>query len=114
MLTLLHLSDLHITTADAGTQFDRDSNIRDALLADLGRDGRTNFDAILITGDIACPVASYPGANAHRRPPCNPPSRNKNRRKVSQTTLPPAKNQNQPHSRIRPVLQGTNVPPGAG
>ncbi len=31
MLTLLHLSDLHITTADAGTQFDRDFKIREAV-----------------------------------------------------------------------------------
>jgi predicted phosphodiesterase len=52
MLTFLHLSDLHITATDAGTQFDRDTKIRDALLADLGKDGRTAFDAILVTGDI--------------------------------------------------------------
>lgn len=53
MLTFLHLSDLHITCADAGTQFDRDLKIREALIDDLGKDGRTNFDAILVTGDIA-------------------------------------------------------------
>lgn len=53
MLTFLHLSDLHITTKDAGTQFDRDLKIRQALLDDLGIEGRTNFDAILVTGDIA-------------------------------------------------------------
>ncbi len=53
MLTFLHLSDLHITTEDAGTQFDRDLKIRNALLDDLGAEGRTNFDAILITGDVA-------------------------------------------------------------
>ena len=53
MLTFLHLSDLHITTKDAGTQFDRDLKIRDALLDDLGKEGRTNFDAILVTGDVA-------------------------------------------------------------
>lgn len=53
MLTFLHLSDLHITITDAGSQFDRDLKIREALLADLGREGRTNFDAILVTGDIA-------------------------------------------------------------
>lgn len=52
MLTFLHLSDLHITTTDADSQFDRDVKIRDALLADLGKDGRTNFNAILVTGDI--------------------------------------------------------------
>jgi predicted phosphodiesterase len=53
MLTFLHLSDLHITTEDAGTQFDRDVKIREALLDDLGKDGRTKFDSILVTGDIA-------------------------------------------------------------
>jgi len=53
MLSFLHLSDLHLTTVDAGTQFDADLKIRDALLADLGKDGRTKFDGILVTGDIA-------------------------------------------------------------
>ncbi len=53
MLTFLHLSDLHITTMDAGTQFDRDVKIRQALLDDLGIEGRTNFDAILVTGDVS-------------------------------------------------------------
>lgn len=53
MLTFLHLSDLHITTQDAGNQFDRDVKIRKALLDDLGKDGRTDFDAILVTGDVA-------------------------------------------------------------
>lgn len=53
MLTLLHLSDLHFTTADAGSQFDRDVKVREALLADLGVEGRTQFAAILVTGDIA-------------------------------------------------------------
>lgn len=53
MLTFLHLSDLHITTEDAGSQFDRDLKIRQALLDDLGIEGRTAFDAILVTGDIA-------------------------------------------------------------
>lgn len=52
MLTFLHLSDLHISTTDAGSQFDRDLRIRQALLSDLGREGRTKFDAILVTGDI--------------------------------------------------------------
>ena len=53
MLTFLHLSDLHITTNDADSQFDRDLKIRQALLDDLGIEGRTNFDAILVTGDVA-------------------------------------------------------------
>lgn len=53
MLSFLHLSDLHITTNDAGSQFDRDFKIRQALLDDLGIEGRTNFDAILVTGDVA-------------------------------------------------------------
>ena len=53
MLTFLHLSDLHFTTEDADTSFDLDAKIREALLADLGKDERTNFDAIFVTGDIA-------------------------------------------------------------
>jgi DNA repair exonuclease SbcCD nuclease subunit len=53
MLTFLHLSDLHFITDDAGTQYDRDDEIRTALLDDLGKVDRTNFDAILVTGDIA-------------------------------------------------------------
>jgi predicted phosphodiesterase len=53
MLTFLHLSDLHITTEDADGQFDQDAKIRHALLNDLGIEGRTNFDAILVTGDVA-------------------------------------------------------------
>jgi len=52
VLTFLHLSDLHITTEDAGTQFDRDFKIREALLDDLGKEGRTGFDAILVTGTL--------------------------------------------------------------
>jgi 3',5'-cyclic AMP phosphodiesterase CpdA len=51
MITLLHLSDLHFATTDAGTQFDRDVEIRAALLRDL--QGRTGFDAMLVTGDVA-------------------------------------------------------------
>ncbi|MDR4485460.1 MAG: metallophosphoesterase [Nitrospirales bacterium] len=53
MLTFLHLSDLHFTTSGSGSQFDLDLKIRRALLNDLGSNGRTNFDAILVTGDIA-------------------------------------------------------------
>jgi predicted MPP superfamily phosphohydrolase len=53
MLTFLHLSDLHFTVTDADSAFDRDAKIRETLLADLGKDGRTKFDAILVTGDIA-------------------------------------------------------------
>lgn len=53
MLTFLHLSDLHLTTKDAGSQFDLDFKIREALLDDLGKEERTKFDAILVTGDIA-------------------------------------------------------------
>jgi DNA repair exonuclease SbcCD nuclease subunit len=53
MLTFLHLSDLHFITDDAGTQYDRDDEIRAALLDDLGKEERTNFDAILVTGDVA-------------------------------------------------------------
>jgi len=57
MLTFLHLSDLHITTEDAGSQFDQDLRIREALLEDLGKEGRTKFDAIL-AGDYVWPSAS--------------------------------------------------------
>lgn len=53
MLSLLHLSDLHFTTTDAESQFDRDVKVREALLADLGGENRKKFDAILISGDIA-------------------------------------------------------------
>jgi len=53
MLTFLHISDLHITTEDAGSQFDQDVKIRQAMLDDLGIEGRKNFDAILVTGDVA-------------------------------------------------------------
>lgn len=53
MLTFLHMSDLHFISDDAGTQYDRDDEIRAALLDDLGKEGRTDFDAILVTGDIA-------------------------------------------------------------
>jgi predicted MPP superfamily phosphohydrolase len=53
MVTILHLSDLHFTIDAAGTQFDRDAKIRAALLEDLGKEDRKNFDAIVVTGDIA-------------------------------------------------------------
>ena len=53
MLKFLHLSDLHITTTDAGTQFDGDVKIREALMIDLGKEDRNQFDAILVTGDVA-------------------------------------------------------------
>jgi predicted phosphodiesterase len=53
MLTLLHLSDLHFATKDAGSQFDKDDEIRAAIINDLGIDGRTGFDAMLVTGDLA-------------------------------------------------------------
>jgi len=53
MLKFLHLSDLHITTTDAGTQFDGDIKIREALMVDLGKEDRNQFDAILVTGDVA-------------------------------------------------------------
>jgi predicted phosphodiesterase len=52
-MKLLHFSDLHITTTDADTQFDSDAKIREAIMTDIGKNGRTNFDAILVTGDIA-------------------------------------------------------------
>jgi predicted phosphodiesterase len=53
MLTILHISDVHMTTMDQGTQFDEDFKIRQAMLEDLGHSGRSDFDAILVTGDVA-------------------------------------------------------------
>jgi predicted phosphodiesterase len=52
-MKILHFSDAHITTTDAGNQFDHDSKIRAAIMDDLGKEGRITFDAILVTGDIA-------------------------------------------------------------
>jgi predicted MPP superfamily phosphohydrolase len=53
MLNFLHISDLHLTATDADNQFDHDLKIREALLDDVGRDGRTCFDGIFVTSDIA-------------------------------------------------------------
>ena len=52
-MKILHFSDMHITVSDADTQFDREAKIRAAIMDDLGKEGRTAFDAILVTGDIA-------------------------------------------------------------
>ncbi|WP_263417856.1 metallophosphoesterase family protein [Terriglobus albidus] len=55
MITLLHLSDIHFSQRDDTSQFDLDQQIRRALLDDLEArpaDG-ANYDAVLITGDIA-------------------------------------------------------------
>jgi len=52
MISILHISDLHFTIDGAGSQFDRDLKIREALLADLGRDERKDLAAIVVTGDI--------------------------------------------------------------
>lgn len=52
-MKFLHLSDLHFTTDTAGTVFDHDLKIREALLDDLGKDGRDNYQGIFVTGDIA-------------------------------------------------------------
>lgn len=53
MITFLHISDLHFTTDAADSQFDQDSKLRTALVADLGKEDRKTFDGILVTGDIA-------------------------------------------------------------
>lgn len=52
-LKFLHLSDLHFTTDTAGTVFDHDLKIREALLDDLGKNGRENYQGIFVTGDVA-------------------------------------------------------------
>jgi len=55
MITFLHLSDIHFTNRDHGTQFDLDQQIRRALLEDVEQkpaDG-VDYDGVLITGDIA-------------------------------------------------------------
>ena len=53
MLTLLHISDLHFRIKDANSQFDRDDEIRGAIIRDLGIEERVDFDAMLVTGDLA-------------------------------------------------------------
>ncbi|MBI2540118.1 MAG: metallophosphoesterase, partial [Deltaproteobacteria bacterium] len=55
MLTFIHLSDIHFSSGDDGSQFDLNQQIRNRLLADLATrpaDG-AGCDALLITGDIA-------------------------------------------------------------
>jgi len=52
MLTFLHISDLHFATEDAGTQFDRDLKIRQAILDDLREREYGPFAGIFVTGDI--------------------------------------------------------------
>lgn len=55
MLTFIHLSDIHFSSDDNSSQFDRNQQIRQALLDDLPTrpaNGAT-YDALLITGDIA-------------------------------------------------------------
>jgi predicted MPP superfamily phosphohydrolase len=55
MLTFIHLSDIHFSSGDNGSQFDQNQRIRRALLDDLSTrpaDG-SGFDALLVTGDIA-------------------------------------------------------------
>jgi hypothetical protein len=66
MLTFLHLSDLHFVTDHAGTQYDRDIEIRAAILDDLGKEGRTSFDAILVTGDVAYHGRADDGASLEK------------------------------------------------
>jgi len=55
MITFLHLSDIHFIDRNHGTAFDRDQQIRRALLDDVEQkpaDGAA-YDGVLITGDIA-------------------------------------------------------------
>jgi predicted phosphodiesterase len=54
-LTLLHLSDIHFRHRQGSAQFDLDAQLRKPLLDDIKSkpaDG-ANYDALLITGDIA-------------------------------------------------------------
>lgn len=53
MLTFIHLSDLHFTASDAGSQFDQDLEIRDKLLEDLRSRDISGLTGILVSGDIA-------------------------------------------------------------
>jgi len=54
MLTFVHLSDIHFSAGDNNSQFDLNQQIRRALLEDLPtRPGGTDYDGLLITGDIA-------------------------------------------------------------
>jgi predicted MPP superfamily phosphohydrolase len=55
MLTFIHMSDIHFSSGDDASQFDLNQHIRRALLDDLPTrpaDG-ADYDALLITGDIA-------------------------------------------------------------
>ena len=55
MLTFIHLSDIHFSSGDDGSQFDLNQQIRHALLDDLSTHpaNGAGYDALLITGDIA-------------------------------------------------------------
>jgi predicted MPP superfamily phosphohydrolase len=55
MLTFIHLSDIHFSPGDNASQFDLNQHIRRALLDDLAARpaDAANYDALLITGDIA-------------------------------------------------------------
>ena len=52
MLKFLYLPDIHFIVEDAGKQFDRDDEITDRQLNNLGQDGRTDFDSLLVTGGV--------------------------------------------------------------
>lgn len=52
MLTFLHLSDLHFTASDAGSQFDQDVEIRDKLLEDIQTRDLSGITGILVSGDV--------------------------------------------------------------
>jgi predicted phosphodiesterase len=55
MLTFIHLSDIHFSSGDDGSQFDLNQQIRRPLLDDLATRpaNGAGYDALLITGDIA-------------------------------------------------------------
>lgn len=55
MLTFIHLSDIHFSPEDNGSQFDLNQRIRQELLLNLSAipPGSSQYDGVLITGDIA-------------------------------------------------------------
>jgi len=55
MLTFVHLSDIHFSPGDDGSQFDLNQQIRHSLLDDIASRlaGVARYDALLITGDVA-------------------------------------------------------------
>jgi hypothetical protein len=54
MITFLHLSDIHFRHREGAAQFDLDAQLRKPLLDDItSKPAGTDYDGLLITGDIA-------------------------------------------------------------